>query len=136
MIYIFFCGFFHAALIRHFCRFFSQPGSDENVKPSARLAQKKNIDEVLAGKQGLLLIPAGSHPEFSASRCTDAQLFAAKHVHELEPSQDSIFVRLFDSQRGLGTGSCGPQTLPKYHCTKEPVCEVSFLIKPIGFGGD
>ena len=122
---------FHAALIRHLCRFFSQPGSDENVKPSLK------IDEVLAGKQGLLLIPTGScHPEFSASRCTDAQLFAARHVHELEPSLDSIFVRLFDYQRGLGTGSCGPQTLPKYHCTKEPVCEVSFLIKPIGFGGD
>ncbi|KAL7542356.1 hypothetical protein ACHAXR_011706 [Thalassiosira sp. AJA248-18] len=115
--------------------FFSQPTSDDETA-DATPTPKKSIDEVLAQKQGLLFIPTGIlHPEFSASRCTDDQLFAARHVNDLEPSKDTIFVRLSDAQRGLGTGSCGPQTLPKYQFNgmRDEVCEVSFWIKPVGF---
>ncbi|KAL9190678.1 hypothetical protein ACHAXT_000384 [Thalassiosira profunda] len=115
--------------------FFSEP-SDEPIPKRAKLAASANsIDDVLVGK-GLLMLPTDYNPDFSASRCTDAQLFAARHVNELEPSKDSNYVRLDAAQRGLGTGSCGPQTLPKYqinHDTAGNKCTVSFWVKPIGF---
>mmetsp|Transcript_10320 Transcript_10320/g.18972 ORF Transcript_10320/g.18972 Transcript_10320/m.18972 type:complete len:170 (+) Transcript_10320:3504-4013(+) len=119
-------------------RFISEPRLDENsLSEKATLSAKKNIDDVVSGKQGLLLLPTSTHPEFSVSRCTDTQLFRARHINELNPSKDSIFVRIDAAQRGLGTGSCGPQTLPEYQInddTEGNTCKLSFWIKPIGFG--
>lgn len=116
--------------------FFSEPGPDGTDKRplnEATATPKNDISDVLAGKKGLLLLPTNTCPEFSVSRCTDAQLFAARHVHELEPSKDTMFVRIDDAQTGLGTASCGPQTLPQYQIDNGD-CKVSFWIKPIGFG--
>ena len=114
--------------------FFSEPSG--NIVPNTtKSSSKKNIHEVLDGQHGLLMIPTSQAPELSASRCTDSQLFAAMHVNELEPSNDTIFVRVIDTQRGIGTGSCGPQTLPKYQFdnTRDGTCKVSFWFKPVGF---
>jgi beta-galactosidase len=51
--------------------------------------------------------------ECSVARHADRDLFAAKHTNDLTPRRETI-VKLDVHQRGLGTGSCGPDTLPKY----------------------
>jgi beta-galactosidase len=50
---------------------------------------------------------------FSASHYRAAQLFAAAHTSDLRPS-DAVHLHLDRLHRGLGTGSCGPDTLPRY----------------------
>ncbi|MFZ9683313.1 MAG: glycoside hydrolase family 2 TIM barrel-domain containing protein, partial [Cephaloticoccus sp.] len=51
--------------------------------------------------------------EASASHFTAADLFAAKHTTDLAPRPE-VYVNLDHAQRGLGTCSCGPDTLPQY----------------------
>jgi len=51
--------------------------------------------------------------EFSASHFTARDLFMAKHTFELKPRPE-VILNLDCAQRGLGTGSCGPDTLAQY----------------------
>ena len=51
--------------------------------------------------------------EFKASHYTDADWFAATHTHELSPRPET-HISIDHLQRGLGTHSCGPDTLEKY----------------------
>ena len=51
--------------------------------------------------------------EFSASHFTANDLFQAKHTYELTPRPE-IYLNLDAAHRGLGTASCGPDTLPQY----------------------
>jgi beta-galactosidase len=51
--------------------------------------------------------------QFSASHFTGEDLFRAHHTNELEPRPE-VILNLDGVQRGLGTGSCGPDTLPRY----------------------
>jgi beta-galactosidase len=51
--------------------------------------------------------------EGSVSRFTPADLFAAKHTTDLK-ERDQVLVNLDVAQRGLGTASCGPDTLEHY----------------------
>jgi beta-galactosidase len=52
---------------------------------------------------------------FSARHHTDAELFAARHAEDLTPLDRPAVTELhLGFQRGLGTGSCGPDTLPRY----------------------
>jgi beta-galactosidase len=51
--------------------------------------------------------------EFSASRFTAGDLFQARHTFELKPRPE-VILNLDHAQRGLGTGSCGPDTLEQY----------------------
>ena len=62
--------------------------------------------EVVAGIPGL---------GFSTRHHTDAELFAARHVDDLIPLDRPEVTELhLGWTRGLGTGSCGPDTLPRY----------------------
>jgi len=49
----------------------------------------------------------------SATRFTPEDLFAARHTTDLRPRAE-VIVNLDVAQRGLGTGSCGPDTLERY----------------------
>jgi hypothetical protein len=71
------------------------------------------IDNVISGKKGMMLVSSGKLPQFTVSRCTDCQMFASRHARalELQPSKDTIYVRLDAAQRGLGTGSCGKRQI-------------------------
>lgn len=60
-----------------------------------------------------LTIHANKLMECSASHFTADDLFKAHHSNELKP-RDEVIVNVDYQQRGLGTGSCGPQTLEKY----------------------
>ena len=51
--------------------------------------------------------------EFSASHFTADDLYRARHTCDLKP-QPEVILNLDAAQRGLGTGSCGPDTLPRY----------------------
>ena len=51
--------------------------------------------------------------EASATRFTPADLFAATHAKDLV-LRDEVIVNLDVAQRGLGTASCGPDTLERY----------------------
>ncbi len=52
--------------------------------------------------------------EFSALPFSTAMLWNAKHTCDLTASASTIFVNLDLFQCGVGTGSCGPSTLPQY----------------------
>ncbi len=60
-----------------------------------------------------LLFVARKPIECSVSHLTAHDLYAARHINELEPRAET-FVHLDVAQRGLGTASCGPDTLPAY----------------------
>jgi len=64
------------------------------------------------GKAGLLVRAQGSL-EFTASHFTAHDLYAAYHTYDLQPRAETI-LSLDYHQRGLGTQSCGPDTLPQY----------------------
>jgi hypothetical protein len=51
---------------------------------------------------------------FSALHFTPEILFSAKKQTDLESAPET-FLCIDAVHRGLGTGSCGPDTLPKYH---------------------
>ncbi|MBX3083780.1 MAG: DUF4981 domain-containing protein [Anaerolineae bacterium] len=67
--------------------------------------------------------------EFSASHFTDADLYAAKHTYDLTPRAD-VILNLDLGQRGLGTASCGPDTLERY-CLMEPQYTFSYRLELI-----
>jgi beta-galactosidase len=50
---------------------------------------------------------------FSASHFTEQDVFAALHTTDLHP-RDEVILHLDYQQRGLGSASCGPDTLPQY----------------------
>ena len=52
--------------------------------------------------------------QVSATHFRAADLAAAKHDVELVPRPETI-VHIDVAHRGLGTASCGPDTLPEYH---------------------
>ncbi|MFH1497078.1 MAG: glycoside hydrolase family 2 TIM barrel-domain containing protein [Verrucomicrobiota bacterium] len=60
-----------------------------------------------------LRIEAASTFEFNASHHTAEDLYAAKHTTDLAPRPETI-VYLDAAHRGLGTASCGPDTLDAY----------------------
>ncbi|NLF40669.1 DUF4981 domain-containing protein, partial [bacterium] len=55
--------------------------------------------------------------EFSAGHFTADDLFKAKHTFELEPRAE-VILNIDHAHRGLGTASCGPDTLDKYKLLK------------------
>lgn len=66
------------------------------------------------GQAGLRVRAAsGGMLEFSASHYTAADLYAARHTSDLSPRLETI-LHLDYRQRGLGTGSCGPDPLGRY----------------------
>ena len=60
-----------------------------------------------------LQIIGGTPFHFSASHFTAADLMTATHDVELKPRPE-VFVHVDLAHRGLGTLSCGPDTLPEY----------------------
>jgi beta-galactosidase len=64
------------------------------------------------GKGGVRIIARGPM-EFTASHYTAHDLYVAKHTYDLKPRPE-VILSLDYRQRGLGTGSCGPDTLDPY----------------------
>lgn len=81
----------------------------------------------LTDKQGAGLSVHGAPTiEFSASHFTANDLYQARHTYELS-ARPEIYLNLDAAQRGLGTASCGPDTLPQY-CLLESVFRFGFRL--------
>lgn len=72
----------------------------------------------LGGKRGgpTLRVSADKHFAFSATHFHPADLTAAKHTIDLTPRAETLLC-LDAAHRGVGTLSCGPDTLPQYRVT-------------------
>jgi beta-galactosidase len=68
-----------------------------------------------ADGNGLLII-APETMQFTVSRFSAQQMYGAKHTNELK-AEDCVYLYLDYAQRGLGTRSCGPDTMDKYKLT-------------------
>jgi beta-galactosidase len=55
--------------------------------------------------------------EFNTSHLTDHDLYTAYHTEDLQPHPE-IYLNIDAAMRGLGTASCGPDTLDKYRLLK------------------
>jgi beta-galactosidase len=64
--------------------------------------------------------------EFSASHLTADDLFNARHTFDLKPRAETI-LNLDHAQRGLGTASCGPDTLEQY-CLLKPDYQFAYRL--------
>ncbi|KOX03005.1 glycoside hydrolase family 2 TIM barrel-domain containing protein [Streptomyces sp. NRRL B-3648] len=69
----------------------------------------------------------------TARRWTTEQLDAAAHRSDLVPG-DTVWVNLDHGQHGIGSQSCGPGPLARYHLRVEPA-EFSFVFSPSGAPG-
>ena len=67
----------------------------------------------LTGEAAAVRFVPSAPCEGSATRFTPDDLFAARHTPDLTPRTE-VIVNLDVRQRGLGTGSCGPDTLERY----------------------
>ena len=65
--------------------------------------------------------------EFSASHFTSNDLYLARHTYDLKPRPE-IFLNIDAAMRGLGTASCGPDTLDDYRLLKSKY-ELSFSLE-------
>ncbi len=72
----------------------------------------------LSGADAELRFTAEPRFEFGVSHYTAQDLFAAFHNEELTARPETV-VTIDCRQRGLGTGSCGPQTRPEYEVEKK-----------------
>lgn len=70
------------------------------------------VDLTDAGGRGLR-VEGQPLLEFNAGHFTDNDLYACRHTIDLHPRQE-IILNLDAAQRGLGTASCGPDTLEQY----------------------
>jgi beta-galactosidase len=85
----------------------------------------------LSNKETTLRFSAPTGFEFSASHLTAADLFGAVHTDQLRPRPET-FLTIDLRQRGLGSGSCGPQTRPEY-CIEPGRCRFDLLISATDF---
>jgi beta-galactosidase len=67
----------------------------------------------LTGNRSGLKVQGESTLEFSVSHVTDNDLYAAFHTYELKPHSE-VYLNIDTVMRGLGTASCGPDTLEQY----------------------
>ncbi len=81
----------------------------------------------LTGSEAILAVHADSSFEFGVSHYSAAELFAARHRKDLKGIPETI-VTIDSRQRGLGTGSCGPQTRPEYE-VNEKHYELAFKLQ-------
>lgn len=82
----------------------------------------------LAGQDGRGMCVEGEPLlEFSASHFTGDDLFAAKHTIDLKPRAE-VILNLDGAHRGLGTASCGPDTLDGYRLL-EPVYRFAYSLR-------
>jgi beta-galactosidase len=83
------------------------------------------------GAQGLL-VAGGALFGFGASHFSAADLYTAKHTNELVARSETI-LSLDHLQRGLGTMSCGPDTLECYRIP-HGAYDYAFALRPFSCG--
>lgn len=91
----------------------------EYVKPQSMGGREQLRELQLKGADGHgVSIKTEGEVSFSINRNTDEQLMNAKHHWELAPNSSNV-LHLDAYHRGIGNGSCGPQTIEKYFVPNE-----------------
>ncbi len=67
----------------------------------------------LSNGSKVLKASADQNFEFSTLHFTGADLFGCFHTNEMKPRKETV-ITIDHKQRGIGTGSCGPQTFEEY----------------------
>jgi len=80
-----------------------------------------------------LLVVGRPHLAFSASHFSAADLFRARHSHELAPRPE-VMLCLDAAHRGLGTNSCGPDTAERFRLGAG-VYRLAYTLRPLGAAG-
>ncbi len=96
----------HRSRIKELFHPYVRPQSQGNRTGLRRLALRREDG------QGIGLV-AEQPLEFSLRRYSEEALEQAEHLSELTPGPN-IHLYLDAAQRGVGTGACGPDTLPRY----------------------
>ena len=93
---------------------------EKYIKPQS-MGNREGLRELkLTNKSGQgICIETQGGVAFSAQRYTDVDLMNAKHVWNLQ-KRPCIILHLDAVVRGLGNGSCGPQTLSTYKIAQMP----------------
>lgn len=101
------------------------------VKPS-EMGNKTDVRWMsVTNAEGLGLMVMGDPLiEMSALHYTTEDLGTKTHYNELQKLDETV-LHLNYKQRGLGVGSCGPDTLPQYTLFPNKVYEYSMRLKPI-----
>ena len=81
------------------------------------------------GRDGLRVRAGDGTLEFSASHHATEDLWNARHTYDLRPRAETI-LHLDCRQRGLGTASCGPDTLERYRITPGRY-RWSYVLEPV-----
>lgn len=85
----------------------------------------------LTNGQNTLRFSANPLFEFSVRHVTTADLFAARHTPDVDDARrDETVISIDHRQRGVGTGSCGPQTREQY-CIPPGVYEFGYWIEAL-----
>lgn len=82
-----------------------------------------------------LLVSAEGVIEGKATRHPDDQLTRARHTIDLAPV-DRVHLHLDVRQRGLGGGSCGPDTLEQYRIPGGQAYRLAYRLAPLARGAD
>jgi beta-galactosidase len=90
---------------------------------------KTEVRELTLGGAGRGLTVAGEpNFGFSALHLSDDALFQARHTTDLTPSEE-VYLNIDAAQRGLGTFSCGPDTLEHYRLLEREY-RFAFRLRP------
>jgi beta-galactosidase len=92
---------------------------DELQTPYVRPQENGARADVRWAEIGGLRIEGDPEFWFSARRWTNEQLDTAAHRTDLTPG-DRVWVNLDHGQHGIGSQSCGPGPLPRYHLRAQP----------------
>ena len=84
-----------------------------------------------ADGNGIMII-APETMQFTVSRFSAQQMYEAKHTNELK-SENCVYLYLDYAQRGLGTRSCGPDTMDKYKLSSG-IFHFDFIMLPVKAG--
>lgn len=84
---------------------------------------------------GLLFDAGDMVLEMSALHNTQEDLDQAKHPYQLQGTDNTV-VTIDYHQMGLGSGSCGPTTLPEYTLTSDQTYSYTYRILPISAEDD
>lgn len=91
------------------------------VKPQTMGGREQMRElQLMDGNGRGISIQAEGNVSFSINRNTDEQLMNAKHHWELAPNESNV-LHLDAYHRGLGNGSCGPQTIEEYFVPNKPM---------------
>jgi beta-galactosidase len=76
-----------------------------------------------------IMVIAPETMQFTVSRFSAEQMYRARHTNELKP-EEHVYLHLDYGQRGLGTRSCGPDTMDKYKL-KSGNYNLNLIVLPI-----